>query len=40
MSIALLGWFALIIQFYINITSGVANITELVTRYFSFYHPY
>ncbi|MBS1750412.1 MAG: Pr6Pr family membrane protein [Bacteroidetes bacterium] len=37
MSIALLGWFALIIQFYINITSGVANITELVTRYFSFF---
>ncbi len=35
--IALLGWFALIIQFYINITSGVANIAELVIRYFSFF---
>ncbi len=35
--IAILGWFALITQFYINITSGLAGITELLIRYFSYF---
>ena len=35
--IAMLGWFALITQFYINITSGLAGITELIIRYFSYF---
>lgn len=35
--IALLGWFALISQFTINIQSNVANISELIIRYFSYF---
>lgn len=35
--IAILGWFALITQFYINITSGLAGTTELIIRYFSYF---
>lgn len=35
--IAILGWFALITQFYLHITSGVAGIAELVIRYFSYF---
>lgn len=35
--IALLGWFALISQFYININSGVAETPELIIRYFSYF---
>ena len=34
---ALLGWFALTAQFYININSGLAPLPELVTRYFSYF---
>ncbi len=34
---ALLGWFALISQFYININSNVAGTSELVARYFSYF---
>lgn len=35
--LAILGWFALVGQFYINITSGVAATSEIVTRYFSYF---
>jgi hypothetical protein len=35
--LAILGWFALAAQFYINITSGVAGTPEIVTRYFSYF---
>lgn len=35
--IAILGWFALIAQFQINITSGVAPGGELLVRYFSYF---
>ena len=35
--LALLGWFALIAQFYINITSKIAPISELIIRYFSYF---
>ena len=35
--IALLGWFALISQFTINIQSNVANTSEIVIRYFSYF---
>lgn len=35
--IALLGWFALLAQFHINITSGVATPAELLIRYFSYF---
>lgn len=37
LSIALLGWFALVAQFHINITSGVATSAELLIRYFSYF---
>ncbi|MDB5012982.1 MAG: hypothetical protein JWQ25_1184 [Daejeonella sp.] len=35
--LAIFGWFALTGQFYINMTSGVAPIPELVIRYFSYF---
>lgn len=35
--IALLGWFALISQFSININSNIAPTPELVIRYFSYF---
>ena len=35
--IALLGWFALISQFSINIQSNVTNTSEIVIRYFSYF---
>lgn len=35
--IAILGWFALTAQFYINITSGVAAAPEIIIRYFSYF---
>ena len=34
---ALLGWFALVTQFYININSGLASKSEIIVRYFSFF---
>lgn len=34
---AILGWFALIAQFYIHINSGIADTDELVIRFFSFF---
>ena len=35
--LSLLVWFALITQFYININSKVASISEIVIRYFSYF---
>lgn len=35
--ITLLGWFALLAQFYINMTSKVAPYPELIVRYFSYF---
>ena len=35
--LAILGWFALLAQFYINITSGIAPIPELLIRYVSYF---
>jgi len=35
--VALLGWFALIAQFYILINSGAAPVPELVIRFFSYF---
>ncbi len=35
--LAVLGWFALIAQFYLIINSGKAPIPELVIRYFSYF---
>ena len=35
--IALLGWFALIIQLYININSKLNPLSETITRYFSYF---
>ncbi len=35
--LALAGWFALVSQFYINITSNAAALPELITRYFSYF---
>lgn len=35
--IAILGWFALIAQFYINITGGLAAPSEIIVRYFSYF---
>lgn len=34
---ALLGWFALIAQFYLIITNRVESVPETIIRYFSFY---
>lgn len=34
---AILTWFALITQFYLNITSNIAPVPELVTRFFSYF---
>lgn len=36
-ALAVLGWFALITQFYINITSGAASYSEITIRYFSYF---
>jgi hypothetical protein len=33
----IIGWFALLAQFYINITSGVTGVGELLIRYFSYF---
>ena len=35
--IAILGWFALVAQFYINIKSGLAAPSEIIVRYFSYF---
>jgi hypothetical protein len=35
--LSLLGWFALIAQFYINMTSKVAPYSEIIIRYFSYF---
>ncbi|MBA2562828.1 MAG: Pr6Pr family membrane protein [Chitinophagaceae bacterium] len=35
--LVILGWFALILQFYINITSKAAAIPEIIVRYFSYF---
>lgn len=35
--IAVLGWFALVAQFRINMMSGVATTAELIIRYFSYF---
>ena len=35
--LALAGWFALVSQFYINITSNASALPELITRYFSYF---
>lgn len=35
--IAILGWFALIAQFHINLTSRAASTAELIIRYFSYF---
>jgi len=35
--IAVLGWFALISQFYINATSNAAPLAEIAIRYFSYF---
>ncbi|MEO6670950.1 MAG: Pr6Pr family membrane protein [Ferruginibacter sp.] len=34
---AILGWFALVAQFYININSGIAESSELMIRFFSYF---
>ncbi|MEO5592946.1 MAG: Pr6Pr family membrane protein [Chitinophagaceae bacterium] len=33
----ILGWFALIAQFYINTTNKITSIPEMIIRYFSFF---
>lgn len=35
--LALSGWFALVTQFYINMTSNLAPVPELLIRYFSYF---
>jgi hypothetical protein len=35
--VSILGWFALIAQFYINVTSKAASVPEIITRYFSYF---
>lgn len=35
--IAILGWFALVVQFYLQITSGFASKPELLIRFFSYF---
>lgn len=35
--LAILGWFALTIQFYLNINSKVAPFSEILIRYFSYF---
>lgn len=35
--IAMLAWFALLTQFYININSKAASIPEIIIRYFSYF---
>lgn len=36
-AIAVLGWFALIAQFYLNITTSTFPVSETITRYFSYF---
>lgn len=35
--LAVLGWFAIITQFYLNITSGAASYSEIFIRFFSYF---
>ncbi|MBA3648587.1 MAG: Pr6Pr family membrane protein [Chitinophagales bacterium] len=35
--LAILGWFSLTVQFYLNITSNVASVPEIIIRYFSYF---
>ena len=35
--IAIIGWFALIVQFYLQINSGIAPKAELLIRFFSYF---
>lgn len=35
--LAILGWFALIVQLYINLNSGIADHVELLIRYISYF---
>lgn len=35
--LAILGWFALSVQFYLNISSKVASFSEILIRYFSYF---
>jgi len=36
-ALVIIGWFALVTQFYINMTSGITGIRELIIRYFSYF---
>lgn len=36
-AIVLLGWFALISQFYLILQNGTGTVTEIIIRYFSFF---
>ena len=36
-AMVIIGWFALVTQFYINMTSGITGIRELMVRYFSYF---
>jgi len=36
-AMVIIGWFALVTQFYINMTSGISGIWELMVRYFSYF---
>jgi len=36
-AMVIIGWFALATQFYINMTSGISGIRELMVRYFSYF---
>jgi len=36
-AMVIIGWFALVTQFYINMTSGISGIWELTVRYFSYF---
>jgi len=36
-AMVIIGWFALVTQFYINMTSGISGIRELMVRYFSYF---
>jgi hypothetical protein len=36
-ALVIIGWFALVAQLYINMTSGITGIRELIIRYFSYF---
>lgn len=36
-ALVITGWFALVAQFYINMTSGITGLGELLIRYFSYF---